>query len=139
MTKGRGAEGSHRTRGGARRARTAMLALCVAAASLAGCATGDAETAGSGGAGVGSGAGAGGGAAGAAGHGGGSTAGSGGATGGGGTGGSPGAPPSANELDSAAGRLSGPTYTIEFELGRPFHQQRATAGDTSLECAAPIH
>jgi hypothetical protein len=105
---------------------TAALALWVAVA-LAGCAATDEEgprVDGTGAAGA-------------------SAGGSGGAGGAGGAGGGGGGPtdvpPSGNELSSANGHLSGASYTLDFQLGRSFHQERATAGDTALECAAPIN
>jgi hypothetical protein len=72
-----------------------------------------------------------------------SVGGAGGSAGMGGTGGLGGGPPaslpSGNELNSASGRASGATYSMDFQLGRTFHQRPAGAGDIALECAAPIH
>jgi hypothetical protein len=47
--------------------------------------------------------------------------------------------PAAGELNSAHGHMSGPTFTMQFQLGRSFHQAPATAGDITLECAAPTN
>jgi hypothetical protein len=119
-----------------RRALGVGLAVMIAAlgASFAGCSGDDPGATGAGGEGA-SGPGVGGG--GMAGTGG--TAGMGGIAGMGGAGGGmAGTLPSGPELNSANGSQSGATYSLDFQLGRSFHQRRASAGDTAFECAAPV-
>lgn len=66
-----------------------------------------------------------------------STGGTGGEGNQGGMGGEPSASlPAAAELNAAHGRMSGATFTLQFQLGRSFHQPTAAAGDLALECAA---
>ncbi len=41
------------------------------------------------------------------------------------------------ELNNASGRMTGTTYRLTFQLGRPIHQQPASGPTQELVCAAP--
>jgi hypothetical protein len=51
----------------------------------------------------------------------------------------PDADPAPSELNNAHGRMNGPSYTLQFQLGRTLHQRSGTSATHDLICAAPSH